>query len=116
MIIKIVNELISNPTFKDNLIKTYKEITADHQINEKDIPILIKFIALNYNQIRNLNIKQEDVKGVLKMATKEILINENLMSLEEYHQFEPLINASFDLLLIQLKTTSKLKKYLCKCL
>lgn len=115
--IKIVNELIKNENFKSNLIKAFKEITADHEINEKDIPILIKFIALNYNQIRNLEIKEEDIKGVLLMATKTILIDENLISLLEYDQFEPLIRASFDLLTIQLKTVSKiklkLKKYLC---
>lgn len=109
---RIVDALIKNEPFRTSLKQTYKEVLEDGKLNEKDVPILVKFIALNYNNIRNLRIQQDQIKEVFIAVIKTILIEEELTTEEEINQVLPFIETSLDLLVMQIRTSGCLRNLL----
>jgi hypothetical protein len=111
---RVINMLIENELFRKSLIQTYKEITQDGKLDEKDVPVLVKFIALNYNNIRNLSIQREQIKDVFVVVIKKILLEEKLSTEEELENILPFLDTALDLLLIQLRTSSCLRNVLSR--
>jgi precorrin-2 methylase len=111
---RIVNALVRNESFRKSLIQTYKEVTEDGKLNEKDVPVLVKFISLNYNNIRNLRIQRDQIKDVFIAVIKTIIIEENLSTEEELDNILPFLDTALDLLVIQIRTSSCLRNVLSK--
>jgi hypothetical protein len=107
---RIVDALIKNVQFRESLKQTYKEVLEDGKLNEKDVPVLVKFIALNYNNIRNLRIQHDQIKEVFIAVIKTILIEEELTTEEDINAVLPFIDTSLDLLVIQLRTSGCVRK------
>ena len=109
----LVNNIISDKTFKDKCEVNFKKIFDDGKIDTDDIPIIINLVLTIYNNHNKIKVSKENMKPVFMLLISKLLnefkgdipIDESVVLL----MLEPQI----DLLLMSVASLGKIKLPCC---
>ena len=95
----IADIMLADKTFKDNILKALKQITADGKIDKSDIPIVVGLVLDNYNSFAEYHVSKEQVGEVLGYICSKILHDQKLIPDAQVNSIEKLISNSVYLVL-----------------
>lgn len=95
---EIVNQLIEDPRFVQEIKLGINDILADGKIDAVDIPTFVMVLTIAMEHVGELKIKQENIPEVLVLVTNKIVDKFNLMPEEKRDEFERGLKASLKLL------------------
>jgi len=95
---EIVNQLIENPRFVQEIKLGINDILADGKIDAADIPTFVMVLTIAMEHVDELKIKQENIPEVLIMVTNKIVEKFNLIPEDKRDEFERGLKASLKLL------------------
>ena len=109
----LVNNIISDKTFKEKCEVNFKKIFDDGKIDTDDIPIIINLVLTIYNNHNKIKVSKENMKPVFMLLISKLLnefkgdipIDESVVLL----MLEPQI----DLLLMSVASLGKIKLPCC---
>tara|TARA_Y100000389_G_scaffold28147_1_gene24104 strand:- start:676 stop:1251 length:576 start_codon:yes stop_codon:yes gene_type:complete len=109
----LVNNIISDKTFKEKCEVNFKKIFDDGKIDNDDIPIIINLVLTIYNNHNKIKVSKENMKPVFMLLISKLLnefkgdipIDESVVLL----MLEPQI----DLLLMSVASLGKIKLPCC---
>ena len=113
VVLALVNNIISDKTFKSKCEMNFKQIFEDGKVDTDDIPIIINLILTIYNNHNKIKVSKVNMKPVFMLLISkllqefkgDIMLDESLILL----MLEPQI----DLLLMSVGTISDLKLPCC---
>ncbi len=107
---EIANIMLSDKDFKKNIMEALNDIAADGKVDQKDIPIVVNVLVVNYNKIKKLRVTKEQIGDVLGYVCSKLLHDNNLVPEDQIDQIEGLISSSIELVLTNPLVVSGLRK------
>jgi len=95
---EIVNKLIEDPRFVQEIKLGIHDILADGKIDAADIPTFVMVLTIAMEHIDELKIRQDNIPEVLMLVTNKIIEKFNLIPEDKRNEFERGLKASLKLL------------------
>ena len=103
----LVNQIISDKTFKDKCEINFKQIFEDGKVDSDDIPIIINLVLTVYNNYNKIKVSNINLKPVFMLLISKLLvefkgdteIDESLILL--------MLGPQIDILLMSISTINK---------
>lgn len=99
----IIETLVKNPEFVDNMKKNIKEIMKDGKIDMLDIPELVLIITDCVQALNNINISKNNLPIVIKGTVLHVIKENKLVSDNDLPIVEKFIDLALKMLTYKLK-------------
>jgi hypothetical protein len=99
----IIERLVKNPEFVDNLKKNIKEIMKDGKIDISDVPEIVLIITDCVEALNNINISKNNLPIVIKGTVLHVVKENKLVKEEDFPLVEKYIDIALKMLTYKLK-------------
>lgn len=99
----IIERLVKNPEFVDNMKKNIKEVMKDGKIDISDIPELVLIITDCVEALNNINISKNNLPIVIKGTVLHVIKENKLVSDNDLPMVEKYIDVALKMLTYKLK-------------
>lgn len=109
---EIAKDIIKSSEFLNKCKKNIDNILEDGKIDFTDIPYIIELTVDIINEVSHVNITEQNIENVFRIIIIQILKDYNFLNNDNSNKVDKLIESCLKLL----KTTFKMKDYVCSCI
>jgi hypothetical protein len=104
----IIERLVKNPEFVDNMKKNIKEIMKDGKIDISDVPEIVLVITDCVEALNNINISKNNLPIVIKGTVLHVIKENKLVKDDDLPLVEKYIDVALKMLTYKLKAVKAL--------
>jgi hypothetical protein len=99
----VSDKIINDPIFKESVINSLKNITADDVIDQHDIPEMVIMVIEIYNNIGKFKIQKEDFVTIMTDVLCKIIDEYKLVKDDQKINIKKLISSALRLATMKIK-------------